>query len=521
MADATQSLLEAVSSNAVDRAKKALADGGDINVRAPGGKTLLHLAVSRHPDMLPLLLGKGKHLVNVKDDAGNTPLHTAVDSPDAVRALLQGGADATIPDNNGKTAFDLVRERLDGLQARLKKPLNDPEDRKKLAREIKDTESSFFMLAAASGNKDAITRYKAAQQASAQDPAVVEARRAEAATDQAAATARETRDAFRSAFWGGNSQEIAQFMAAHPDEFNKGKNDALQLAVRAGNANVVRFLLKNGADATTPHAEVSYGEFGTTRNEGTLLHWVAEAPRDKAVEVATALVASGADPAARGAEGTTTLQWAAMKNNVPLMKFLLGKKVDINATDEHGQTALHHAVASGNAEAAQFLIENGASLNMPVGPDMRPAAELRGMATEWPIYKKGQEGQTALHIAAGMKPDLLKVLVQKKADLNVVDGKGNTALHVAANAGQFDNVLLLIESGARLDIRNKDGKTALELVTERFKTPAQKAKIVEAMQKNIQMSALGTPNNSVMLAQHGLPNEVRTAIESLNGSLSV
>jgi len=48
----------------------------------------------------------------VQDDRGATPLHEAVKRKkvDAVKVLLQHGADPTIPDSGGKTSIDYARE---------------------------------------------------------------------------------------------------------------------------------------------------------------------------------------------------------------------------------------------------------------------------------------------------------------------------------------------------------------------------------------------------------------------------
>jgi ankyrin repeat protein len=59
--------------------------------------------------------------------------------------------------------------------------------------------------------------------------------------------------------------------------------------------------------------------------------------------------------------------------------------------------------------------------------------------------------------------DALRVLIQKKADVNLPQGDGTTALHWAAQWGDMEAADLLISSGARVDAPNRDGATPLFL----------------------------------------------------------
>ena len=47
---------------------------------------------------------------------------------------------------------------------------------------------------------------------------------------------------------------------------------------------------------------------------------------------------------------------AAMKGDISTVRTLLGRKVDVNAAQGDGSTALHWAVYNGNAEMVQFLL---------------------------------------------------------------------------------------------------------------------------------------------------------------------
>lgn len=58
-------------------------------------------------------------------------------------------------------------------------------------------------------------------------------------------------------------------------------------------------------------------------------------------------------------------------------------------------------------------------------------------------------------------PELRKVLLRCKADVNVPDDKGNTPLHLVAMQGDVAEVKFLIKQGANLNARNRAGHTPL------------------------------------------------------------
>lgn len=64
------------------------------------------------------------------------------------------------------------------------------------------------------------------------------------------------------------------------------------------------------------------------------------------------------------------------------------------------------------------------------------------------------------------KNDIKKVgqmLDKKEVNINRIDQDKNTALHIAIEFGYLDMVKLLIQRGAKLQIKNGNGETAQEL----------------------------------------------------------
>jgi len=104
------------------------------------------------------------------------------------------------------------------------------------------------------------------------------------------------------------------------------------------------------------------------------------------------------------------------------------------------------ATQKGHRDIVQFLIENGADVNVRTTGDI--------------------EGVTALMIASGRGYlDIVKFLVENGADVNAavtadeVEGGTATAIMIASQEGHLDIVKFLAEKGADVNATNREGKT--------------------------------------------------------------
>jgi ankyrin repeat protein len=117
-----------------------------------------------------------------------------------------------------------------------------------------------------------------------------------------------------------------------------------------------------------------------------------------------------------------------------------GHKIDVNATDSRGDTALHVAVRWDNMNVVLNLLGSGASVDI------------------W-NHKK----HTPLHVAAltGNK-DAVLTLIKYGADIDAQNGLG-TPLYTAAQMGKKDMVLFLLKQGANF-MYEINGDTALRYI---------------------------------------------------------
>ena len=79
------------------------------------------------------------------------------------------------------------------------------------------------------------------------------------------------------------------------------------------------------------------------------------------------LLNHGADPNDKSGFGTAALHMAAAEGNVQMLSLLLSKGAEINIRDNYGQTPLMYACREGEAEAVEFLLDHGADADLEDG----------------------------------------------------------------------------------------------------------------------------------------------------------
>lgn len=239
----------------------------------------------------------------------------------------------------------------------------------------------------------------------------------------------------------------------HSNEF---KESALTLACYKGHLDMVRFLLQAGADQEhktdemhTALMEASMdGHVEVARlllDSGAQVNMPTdsfESPLTLAacgghVELATLLIERGANIEEVNDEGYTPLMEAAREGHEEMVALLLTKGANINATTEETQeTALTLACCGGFSEVAAFLINGGANLEL-------------GAST--PLMEASQEGHT----------DLVRFLLQNKANVHAETQTGDTALTHACENGHTDAAGVLLSYGAELEHESEGGRTPL------------------------------------------------------------
>jgi ankyrin repeat protein len=163
--------------------------------------------------------------------------------------------------------------------------------------------------------------------------------------------------------------------------------------------------------------------------------------------------------------GRTALMEAAAKGNKDTAQVLIGRKdLAVDLKDDKGRTALVHAARGGNPELVKSLLNKGADPNIA-----------------------DQDGSTALMEAAkaglGSAVESLVKAKNPPINLNLQDKDGRTALIDAVAKGDVRSVKALLDGGARQDIKDADGDTALSAAKSLLKTSSSMQKEFEQIVK--------------------------------------
>ena len=188
------------------------------------------------------------------------------------------------------------------------------------------------------------------------------------------------------------------------------------------------------------------------------------------IDAFTFLIDKGADVNLQDHQGYTALHRAVESKNFGAVGclVLLNKGADVNLQDHQGYTALHYAVKRKNFDTVSCLVHNGADVNLFTSYKHTPlmlACKSHNMEAINFLLNKGadvnlqdRDGKSALHFASS---DICYWLIQNLADVNMCDNHNCTPLMQASSESDVKKVAMLIENGAKVDLQDVDGNTAL------------------------------------------------------------
>ncbi len=142
-------------------------------------------------------------------------------------------------------------------------------------------------------------------------------------------------------------------------------------------------------------------------------------------------------------DGRTYIFWAAYRNNLEMMQFLIDKGAKTDIIDSHGYSLLNFAAVTGQANTIlyDFCIKHEANV----------------------ITEKNHDGANALLLVAPFitKYTLVNYFVSKGIDLNSTDDNGNGIFSYAAKKGNIDFMNMLIKNGVSMKGLNRENGNAM------------------------------------------------------------
>ncbi|RNC80237.1 MAG: ankyrin repeat domain-containing protein [Winogradskyella sp.] len=147
-------------------------------------------------------------------------------------------------------------------------------------------------------------------------------------------------------------------------------------------------------------------------------------------------------------DGRTYIFWAAYKDNIEMMQYLVDKGAKTDIVDSHGYSVLNFAATTGqlNAKLYDFIFKHGADITK----------------------EKSHNGANALLLVAPFLNnfELVDYFISKGADLNTTDNNGNGIFNYAAKGGNLDFLQQLINKGITYKKSNNVGGNAIIMASQ-------------------------------------------------------
>jgi uncharacterized protein len=436
-------LLQAAKQGNREQVRTLLASGADVKAQQADGTTALHWAVSRSDVALTDLLLHAGADTNAATDLGVTPLALACENGDAaaVQMLLGAGAD---PNRKfAKRPPVLMLCARSGTAAGVGALLEHGAD----VNAVEPRRGQTALMWAAANNHADVVRLLL------QHKADVNAR---SGLERVMVNRADPNDA----------------QTAVIGEVSRGRSTALLLAASHGSVDSARFLL----DAGAPVNDIA--------PDGSSALLVAVHSGHRAF--ANLLLDHGANPNLIGA-GYTALHAAVLRGDLDLVKSLLTHGARVDAILQHGTPTVRAgsgfvlpenlAGATPLLLAARFLeidilkllLARGANPRSMLNDGTTPLMLAAGLLSQGPLFdRRGRITvlRTADELAA---LDVVKLALDRGADPNAANDRGETALHGAAARGYPSIVRLLVDRGARTTAKTSDGRTPFDVADSAVK----------------------------------------------------
>ena len=408
-------LIVAVQSGDESRVRRLLRQKIDVDQSQPDGTTALHWAVLRDDEAMTDLLLRGGATVSPVTRNGVTPLSLACINGNAsvIDSLLQAGANpnTTLPEGETVLMTAARTGRLDAVKTLLANgaDVNAKESWKG---------QTALMWAVAQGH-----------------PAVAQTLLELGADVHARSNAGFSALLFAARV--GDFAAVTMLLAAGAgvNDATPDGNSALVLAILNLHYQLAVFLLDRGAN---PNAD---GPGGTALHAAVRAHrpdWETLPDPEPTGSLSTldlieALIARGANVNARMARRPSRMNGLNYLNFAGATPFLL-------------------AARTADAPLMRLLVEHGADPLLPTLDQTTPVMAAAGIGFYEGVTYAASEQEVI---------DAVQLALDLGADVNAANAVGETALHGAAIRGANNLVQQLVEKGARLDAKDKLGRTAL------------------------------------------------------------
>ncbi|KAJ5618019.1 hypothetical protein N7537_003133 [Penicillium hordei] len=444
----------------------------DVNSRAIFGQTPLHFtAHNDHLEVASTLIDAGADF-NTVDEFGRTPLYHAAshNSPNVAQRLLKAGANPNPLDNEDDTPLyqAAYRGNLEVVKVLLSELLHEGLNLQcsggwTALHAAYDSPEIVKTLLAAGANPFILDSYSKTSLALAFENSYEETcnELISAMEKQALQDVNLQMAAIHEIAAVGNIQALDRLFVSGVDFDIRGEDGATALhhACRNGQKETVEMLIQRGADIQRVSSR--WGAPITAASAGG------------SAEIVELLLSKGVKINSVNEEDDTALTLALAMGHTEIARLLLKNGANLNHMGRKHGSALKIAIERENLDFVKLLLENGANfaIDTPGSPPLlHVAAQINNRDIMEALVEAGMNdlavrdsaGRSLLIVAIFNKAQQIVdfLLEHRELNLDVQDGAGRTALIIAAAQGSHVVTELLLRK-ANPDIPDMEGKTAL------------------------------------------------------------
>ena len=271
------------------------------------------------------------------------------------------------------------------------------------------------------------------------------------------------------------SPETANFLLKNGADVSSVTNDLgstpLIVAITSKNPEVVKILLEAGSniDHQIKNGTICPLQYAVYYNHEEIFRILMEynpqvdlvdddgdtalnfIDSDTPLGIAKILLNRGADPSIRNKEQETPLYTAVRLQNYEIVKYLV-KKAGLDILGARYGGPLHIACYQSNLDIIKILVDAGADAN------------LADPFVSTPLYSACicEDGQTKEQESV-----IFYLINEVNVDIDIVGGLQGCAINAACGRSSFEVVRLMLEKGAKIDVRDDMGRMAIHFAAAR------------------------------------------------------
>ena len=434
--------------------------GADPNIAGTNGNTCLHYAA--HNDcpkkVLQALIHKGAD-VNATNQKNQTALLLACEqgNRDVMNTLLSAGADSSIADMDGNTCFQHIA--FDDCPHEILQAIIDQGADVNATNQHNQT---ALLKACENGVNVKISILLGA----GADPTIAD---------------EHDNTCLHFSVLGNCSKEVIHAIIDHGADVNATDNrgrTAFMLACKQNNVVALDLFLKTKkprrwSRLVYPKKKKNFkanlnimDTFGDT-----CLHSAVEGNCGK--NVIQAIIDHNADVNATNVSNETALILACRLGNTHAMNILLNVRADPNMADIDGNTSLHNAILGNcSKEGIQTIVDHCTDVNATNNKNrtaLMMACLKNNVAIDILLNARANpnivatDGNTCLHdaVVGHCGQEVIQALIDHNADVNAITQKNQTALILACMIGNIHAIDILLNARANPNVSDVDGYTCL------------------------------------------------------------